>query len=69
MALPGECVNDTKTTCVNCGDELLIRVCRSNAGYYVGFSCDECGPYSRESGYYPTSDAAQKALDGGNYNR
>ena len=69
MTLPGECVKDTKITCMNCMEELLIRVCRSNAGYYVGFFCDECGPYSRESGYYATSAAAQAALDSGNYGR
>jgi hypothetical protein len=69
MALPGECVNDVITNCIECGDELVIHVCRSNAGYYIGFFCDECGPYSRESGYYTTSNAAQVALDSGNYGR
>ena len=53
MTLPGECVNDTKTICYECGAALTIDVQRSAAGYYVGFYCPKCGPYS-ESGYYPT---------------
>jgi ribosomal protein L37AE/L43A len=69
MTLPGECVNDVETTCVECGEHMKIQVCRSAAGYYVGFWCDRCGPYSRESGYYPTAEAAQKALDTDNYYR
>ena len=29
MALPGECVNETKTTCYECGTELTIDVLKS----------------------------------------
>jgi hypothetical protein len=39
---------------------------RSAAGYYVGTWCD-CGPYSRESGYYQTAEEARSALDTGLY--
>jgi len=69
MTLPGECVNDTETTCYECGTKLAIEVQRSAAGYYVGFFCSRCGPYSRESGYYPTIERARQALDSGSYFR
>ena len=62
MTLPGECVNDTQTVCVECGALLEIQVCKSMAGYYVGFWCDRCGPYSRESGYYHNREEADLAL-------
>ena len=48
---------------------LVNEVCDSNAGYYVGTFCPYCGPYSRESGYYPTHEAAQAALTEGTYYR
>lgn len=45
-----------------------LKVMRSNAGYYIGRSCVEDGipfeqPYSRESGYYPTKEAAEADMD------
>ena len=43
MTLPGECVNDTKTTCHECGTELTIDIQKSAAGFYVGVFCTECG--------------------------
>ena len=69
MTLPGECVNDTSTACINCGTELTIKVLSSAAGYYIGFSCPLCGPYSRESGYFQSAEKAQDALDAGVYGR
>jgi hypothetical protein len=69
MTLPGECVRDVETTCVECGAHLEIQVCKSMAGYYVGFWCDRCGPYSRESGYYQSREEAEKALSRGTYAR
>jgi hypothetical protein len=54
-----------------------LMVMQSNAGYYIGRSCletdedsdDYCGgmhePYSRESEYYPTEQAATKAFTEG----
>ena len=45
-----------------------IAVHRSGAGFYVGTSC-QCGPYSRESGYYPTREGAEKALASGTCGR
>lgn len=69
MSLPGECVNDNQTFCIDCGTALSIEVLRSAAGYYIGFCCPECGPYSRESGYYHTQEAADRALKEGFFSR
>lgn len=69
MTLPGECVNDTQTVCDECQTALDIEVQRSAAGYYIGFFCPNCGPYSRESGYFPTREEAEKALNSGFYVR
>ena len=69
MTLPGECVRDVETNCVECGAHIEIQVCKSMAGYYVGFWCDRCGPYSRESGYYYCRKEAEKALSKRTYAR
>lgn len=64
--LPGETIRSgASPVCEDCGLKLEFQVCRSNAGFYVGTWC-ECGPYSRESGYYRTREECQKALDTGN---
>lgn len=50
-----------------------LMVLRSNAGYYIGRMCLDKGedglpfsePYSRESGYYKTTEAAARALADG----
>lgn len=60
--ITGECVNDDTVKC-DCGKILKIGVYKSNAGYYIGFWCDNCGPYSRESNYYKTRAEAQQCLD------
>ena len=62
MALPGECVNDMRTVCMDCKTPLDIQVLSSAAGYYIGFFCLRCGPYSRESGYYRSREEALAAL-------
>ena len=69
MTLHGECIRDVETSCVECGAHLEIQVCKSMAGYYVGFWCGACGPYSRESGYYRNYEEAEKALSTGSYGR
>jgi hypothetical protein len=68
MALPGE-IGHGNTNCMDCGEFLPLKVCMSAAGYYVGTWCDNCGPYSRESGYYRTEELAQAALDSGEFGR
>lgn len=69
MTLPGECVLDTQTVCMECGAALDIQVLCSAAGYYIGFFCPECGPYSRESGYFRSHEEAKTALNSGFYGR
>ena len=69
MTLPGECVLDTKTACMECGTALDIQVLFSAAGFYIGFFCPECGPYSRESGYYASREEADQTLNSGFYGR
>lgn len=51
--IPGETVGAKTTECVECHQTLTIKVCHSWGGYYVGFICPNCGPYSRES-YFDT---------------
>ena len=69
MVLPGETIaTGGPETCDECHKTPELQVCRSNAGYYVGTYCD-CGPYSRESGYYPTHEQAESALNSGVYGR
>lgn len=63
MVLPGETIRTgASDTCPDCKEKLVEQVLLSNAGYYIGTRCN-CGPYSRESGYYKTREEAQNALD------
>lgn len=55
-------------TCIDCGEVYVLKVCQSFSGYYIGTEC-ECGPNSRESGYYPTAELAKEAMDSGNFER
>jgi len=54
---------------MECGTALDIQVLCSAAGYYIGFFCPECGPYSRESGYFRSLEEADRALNSGFYGR
>lgn len=62
MALPGELAGFDGVEC-DCGQKLMLDVCCSAAGYYLGYLCPICGPYSRETGYWLRRDDAAKALD------
>jgi non-ribosomal peptide synthetase component E (peptide arylation enzyme) len=67
--LPGETIaTGAPSTCADCLKDLKNEVLRSAAGYYIGTLCD-CGPYTRESGYYRTEEEAQRALDAGTFVR
>lgn len=68
MALPGELSGLWGTVC-ECGQELKLEVLSSAAGYYLGYFCPSCGPYSRETGYYANrADAkAELALSGAGF--
>jgi hypothetical protein len=68
MALPGE-VGHINTKCKFCGEFLPAQVLRSGAGWYIGTYCSNCGPYSRESGYYRTEADAESALEKGTFGR
>jgi hypothetical protein len=60
--IPGETIlSGAPSVCPDCLATLVMRVCRSAAGYYLGTWCC-CGPYSRESGYFDTREAAEAAL-------
>ena len=48
--------------CEDCGIELKPQVLKTCA-YYVGTCCD-CGPYSRETGYFATREEAEQVLNG-----
>ena len=67
--IPGETIHSgAPKQCVDCDTKFELKVMKTPAGYYIGTEC-ECGPYSRESGYYPTLEAAVKALSEGGYER
>jgi hypothetical protein len=69
MAVPGETIaSGAAETCGDCGVRVVLTVCSSAAGYYVGSECN-CGPYSRESGYYKTRVLAEAALGTGLFGR
>lgn len=60
--LQGETImSGAPDTCDECGIELKLEVCRSAAGHYLGTWCN-CGPYSRESGYFASRKEAEEAL-------
>jgi len=67
MTLPGETIaTGASPRCPDCQTMPRIDVYYSAAGYYIGTWC-QCGPYSRESGYYRTRADAQHALHSGSY--
>jgi hypothetical protein len=67
--IPGETIaSGASSTCSECSKKVELEVLRSGAGFYIGTQC-ECGPYSRESGYYGTREAAAAALQSGNFGR
>ena len=65
--LPGECVGFAGVVCKHDGEgeptQLPLKVCQSAAGYYLGYNCPVCGPYSRETGYFETEAEANKAME------
>jgi hypothetical protein len=46
-----------------CGENMELKVLMSAAGYYVGFECNQCGPYSRITGYFESKEDATEELD------
>jgi hypothetical protein len=69
MAMPGETIaTGAPSTCPDCKTSMKLQVLMSGAGFYIGTQC-ECGPYSRESRYYPDRATAQARLDSGEFSR
>jgi len=65
MTLPGETIaSGAPDFCPACRTKLELKVLHSGGGWYIGTACF-CGPYSRESVYYPTREDAQHDLDNG----
>lgn len=62
MVMMGETICYGGRDCDTCGGYMLLQVCKSAAGYYLGFHCPQCGPYSRETKYYETKEEAQNVL-------
>lgn len=49
------------------GQQLPLTICQSQAGFYLG-TCNDQGPYTRESTeYWRTRAAAAKALEAGHW--
>lgn len=69
MTLPGETLaTGAPEVCSDCGVRVEPQVMSSAAGYYVGTRCD-CGPYSRESGYFKTHQEVEAVLRTGGWAR
>ncbi len=65
MSIPGETIAaGAAPRCEDCHRMPHLDVYQSGGGFYIGTYC-ACGPYTRESGYYPTREEAQAAFDGG----
>jgi len=52
--------------CKRCQTFVSMSVMQSGAGWYIGSFCD-CGPYSRESGYFSKKEEADKAFVTGDW--
>lgn len=68
--LPNETVaSGAPKKCSDCKQEIYgPKVMHSAAGHYIGYTCG-CGPYSRESGYFPNLKIANAALSKNDYMR
>jgi hypothetical protein len=68
VSKPETIAGGSPPTCEDCNITPKLSVCHSAAGYYVGTRCD-CGPYSRESGYYKKHEQAEAALASSDFGR
>lgn len=48
--------------CPDCGMTMNLDVHYSDAGWFVGYACETCGPYDRMTGYYFSEGQAQEDL-------
>jgi hypothetical protein len=52
------------TTVDDSGDTLVLQVCKSGAGYYLGYLCKDGCPWDRTSGYFAEEyEATTELLD------
>jgi len=42
---------------------MLLQVCQNEKGYYIGFTCNNCGPYDRVSTYAQSKKLAEAYLE------
>lgn len=57
-------INGLGKTCNDgCTATLRFGVHESAAGSYLGYWCPECGPFDRQSGYFPSKEAALYYLE------
>lgn len=69
MVLQGETLaTGARRQCPDCHTKLEEEILHSAAGFYVGTRCD-CGPATRESGYFNTYQGAEVAWKIGGYQR
>jgi len=61
VVIRGE-LNGVEGTKCDCGQKLELKVCSTPAGYYLGYECEQCGPWSRETDYFRTRAEAELAL-------
>lgn len=54
--IPGEVLGLYGAYCPDCGQHLNLEVLQSQAGYYLGYWCHQCGPVSRETDYCPEKE-------------
>ena len=54
-------INKLPLKCEDCNQRLEFDVMLSGAGHYIGTEC-ECGPYSRETGYFKNREEAEETL-------
>lgn len=59
---PGEASEDMEVVCPDCETTLKSKVLQSNAGYYLGHFCPNCGPYDRQTEYM-TKEMAEQMLN------
>jgi hypothetical protein len=64
---PGETIlSGASPVCPDCQKKLEFQVLKSAAGYYIGTACC-CGPYTRETEYYPYVRSAEADLADGTW--
>jgi uncharacterized Zn finger protein len=49
--------------CTDCGENMELKVMKSGGGFYLGYGCSMCGPYTRETDYIKDRKSAQGLLE------